>query len=98
MQTEFQKDQLLLVWNLIEGWETDGGGGESQFQCSWTIRVLQYHPDKIDDIYQSGLFASKAWGFVVTAIFHLEICEEHFIFTNARKKFKLRVFFKQIIM
>lgn len=28
-------------------------------------RVLQYHPDKTDYIYQSGLFASKAWGFDV---------------------------------
>lgn len=49
------------------------------------IRVLQYHGDETDHIYQSGLFASKAWGFDVTAILHLEIYEEHFIFTNTRK-------------
>lgn len=62
------------------------GRGKSQFQRSWTVGVLQYHPHKTNDIYQSRLFASKAWDFVVTAIFHLEIYEEHLIFTDTRKK------------
>lgn len=47
--------------------------------------MFQYHPDKKDCIYQFGLLASKAMSFVITAGFHLEICEVHFILTHGRK-------------
>lgn len=63
----------------------DGGRWKHNFSAVG-LSVLQYHPDKTDYIYQSGLLAAKAVCFVITAVFHLETYEANFILTNVRKK------------